>query len=269
MRVHARLAASFITLSIVSSAAAQEASPPAVAAPESTPVSRNRSEDASVDRGFFNSHAETLQKGEIAINSYELVFLGVSGGVTDKLELSLTTLLPIVDEMPVLLMAQGKYAFFRNERTTVSARFNLTYASADSSDSDSETARATAFGGGVAIDHFVDQGGRFAVHGALAINGIAGGIGGSMEVGDGAVIYLEGGATFRAFSSFKLLVDLLLPALIDGDGVDFASVALFTYGMRFHGPNLAADLGFMRPVGDADTSDLVLGLPWVAFTARF
>lgn len=249
-------------------AQAQEA-PAAPTVEDESPVARNRKEDASVDRGFFNSHAETLRQGDIAVNSYELLLLGVSGGVTDKLELSLTTLLPIVSEMPTMLLLQGKYAFLRDEKTTVSVRGNFSYFK-NNADCDGECdASLMLFGGAVAVDRFLDDAGRFALHGALQVQGAVGSYEGDVSMADGALIAIEGGATARVTRRFKLLVDLLLPAAYSNGDFEVADAALFTYGMRFHGEELAADLGFIRPIGDVDTGSLVMGFPWVAFTARF
>ncbi len=239
-------------------------------ATDDTTVSRNRKEDASADRGFFNSHAETLRQGDIAVNSYELLFLGVSGGITDSLELSLTSLLPVVSEMPTVLLFQGKYAFFRNDRTTISARGNFSYfgETVDTGEGN-HTAHALLFGAGVAIDHFVDEGGKFALHAALAAQGVSGDVDGDLSLGSGALISMEAGLTGRVSKRLKLLVDVLLPAAYSHSKLSIAEAALFTYGVRFHGEDLAADLGFMRPIGNVDTGSLVMGIPWVAFSARF
>jgi len=48
--------------------------------------------DAAVDRNILLPSAETLSKGDIAVNSYELLLLGMSVGVTDAVELSATSL---------------------------------------------------------------------------------------------------------------------------------------------------------------------------------
>jgi hypothetical protein len=232
------------------------------------PVARHRKEDASVDRGFFNSHAETLRAGDVAVNSYELLLLGVSGGLTDNVQLSLTTLLPVVSDMPIVLLFQGKYAFYRDEMTTVAVRGNLSYLASEP-DEDEGDASVTLFGGAVAVDRFLDDAGRFAVHGALQFQGAMGSFEGDVDVADGVIIGLETGLTGRVSKRFKILVDVLLPASYSDGDFELADAALFSYGVRFHGEDLAADLGFIRPLGDVDTGKLVLGVPWVAFTARF
>ena len=121
----------------------------------------------------------------------------------------------------------------------------------------------------MAIDSFLDQGGRFALHGALGVNGLIGSGGADVDLSDGALISLEGGLTARLATRFKILIDILLPAAYTEAGFDVAEAVLFTYGVRFRGPDLAADLGFMRPIGDVDTGSLIMGVPWVAFSARF
>ena len=56
-----------------------------------------------------------------------------------------------------------------------------------------------------------------------------------------------------------------LTAMFGAIGV--SNGALFWYGLRFTSRNIGVDLGFVRPIGVAD-SDFVLGLPVVTFSYR-
>ena len=67
----------------------------------------------------------------------------------------------------------------------------------------------------------------------------------------------------------KVMGETILPAVYTDGKLEVSEIVNFTYGLRFFGDDLAADLGFIRPLGkDAGDLDLVMGVPYVAFTAR-
>ncbi len=237
---------------------------PAVDAPVSAGhLARRR--DASADRGFISSRAETVFEGEATVNSYELFFLGVTYGITDDIQVSGTTFLPITTDIPLLGLFQGKFVLHRGERVTVSARANLNVIAPQEVDDFVGT-----FGGGLMVDYYLDDSGRFALHGGFGANAVFGSLGDSaIELANGAAISLELGASAALGNSVKLIFDALIPAASTDQGFEVATFGLVTYGVRFFGESLAADLGFLRPVGDIDLDGFVLGIPYVAFSARF
>ena len=64
---------------------------------------RKRS-DVSAGRNIAAPSAETVEGGTLTVSNYELIFMGLTYGVTDNLQLSTTTLLPIVEGMPLMLL---------------------------------------------------------------------------------------------------------------------------------------------------------------------
>ena len=92
-----------------------------------------------------------------------------------------------------------------------------------------------------------------------------------MTLGNGAVVTLTGGFTIRANHFFKILAEVMLPAAISSQsGFQTANGALVSYGVRFYGRTVAADLSFIRPFGgNGDFTEFPLGLPFVTFNARF
>ena len=67
----------------------------------------------------------------------------------------------------------------------------------------------------------------------------------------------------------KVMVEGILPAVYAAGEFQVAETVNFTYGLRFFGDDLAADLGFIRPLGEGmGDAGLAMGLPYVAFTAR-
>ena len=66
-----------------------------------------------------------------------------------------------------------------------------------------------------------------------------------------------------------LNTEVVIPgAYGDGDFEGVEQATLIFYGARFAGKNISADLGFTRPLVE-DAGDLVMGVPWVSFAARF
>ena len=226
-----------------------------------------RARDASIDRGLLTSHAETLGEGLWSINSYELFMLGVTYGITDDVQVNVTTSLPVVEDMPLWLILSGKAVLYRDPMTVVAARAHFMYMT---SLSDSDDDAIGVFGAALLVDRYLDGRGRFAVHAGLGVHGAfgVGFDGAGVSVGHGAAFTLEGGFSLGLSRNVKLLVELQVPAASNGHDFEFAPFSLLNYGVRFHGGELAADLGFARPLG-TDDDPFVLGFPFVAFSARF
>ena len=235
--------------------------------------------DASNDRGLIASHAGVVGDGNWTINSYELIGIGATRGFSDRAQVSVTTLLPIVSGMPLPVLLQGKYVLFQNPATQVSAMVNLSFIrdtvttfGAGGVESSSSIFVGT-FGGSLAVDHYVAEG-RLGLHSTLTLNGaFASGDTGASEsafqLGNGSLGGLWGGVSFRATGAVKLIAEAVLPIAYLGGEFQAAEVVMAVYGVRFFGPSLAVDLSFIRPLGkDVLSSSFVLGFPWVAFTYR-
>ena len=80
------LAAAFL-MPVLPADAKSEAKPETKA--EMSPADRRRMQDPSSDRNIVLPSAETIPKGKMTFNSYELLGLGCSYGLTDNLQLSL------------------------------------------------------------------------------------------------------------------------------------------------------------------------------------
>lgn len=220
--------------------------------------------DASIDRGFLTAHADTIGAGNWAINSYELFFLGVSYAPTEDFEIALSTALPVAEGFPIFLSLAPKYVFYRAPDTVVAVRGTFWYGSVVGEDDS-----IGAFNVGVLLDQYLDHDGRFALHASLSAGSVFGVFDSDdFELADGALFQLDLGITLGVAQVAKLLVEAQIFAASTKDGFEVAPVVLLNYGIRFHGKTLAADLGFIRPIGDVD-SGLILGLPFVAFSARF
>jgi hypothetical protein len=233
---------------------------------QTSAVSTSKSRDASIDRGFLVSHAETLGEGQVALNSYELVLAGVSYGITDDVQITLTTLLPIVEQMPVVLSPQVKWALLRTDNQILTAKFNVNYATSTNSD---DNISGGTISGGLSHDLYFDNEGRYAMFSGIDIGGVFGKVDSSWQMGEGMIMAANLGFSAQVSDFLKVMVEGVVPAYYADDTIQVSEVVNMTYGLRFFGDDLAADLGFIRPFGkDVDDMGLVMGLPYVAFTAR-
>jgi len=238
------------------------------AASELTPAERARAADAAIDRGFVSSHAETIGGGNWSINVYQLFFLGVTHAFSDDFQVALTTSLPVFRDFPFLIALSPKGVVYRSPNTVVAVRGLVWWGTILGGGGDGGLG---AFSAGLVIDQYLDPGGRIALHASLSAGGAFGtNLGSSgFELGSGVLLQFDVGLSVAVARIVKLVVEAQTFAANVGDGFRFAPVALINYGIRFFGEDLAADLGFFRPVGDIGDDPFILGFPFVAFSARF
>ena len=103
----------------------------------------------------------------------------------------------------------------------------------------------------------------------LDIGGVFGNVDQGWEIGDGLIMAANLGFSAQVADFMKVMVEGVVPAIYANERFEMSDVVNFTYGMRFFGEDLAVDLGFIRPLGgEMADSGLLMGLPYVAFTAR-
>lgn len=260
------------TLAVPRAAGAQEG-PSATAA-----LDDRRQQDASVDRNILAPTAEGQPEGTWSFNDYEVLMAGLSYGATESLQLSATTLLPITTDIPFVLLAAGKLQLVRKERLIFSLmpNVNVLHDTEESPGGPGEEAQDDSywvgtFGAVALLDYLLDADGRYvATFGANAYGVFVSGAGES-DIADGVGFWLYSGIAAAVSSHVKLMGELVLPAAYSNGDFEFVEEALlFSYGIRFYGNELAADLSFLRPIHpDVDTGPLLMGVPYVTFTARF
>jgi hypothetical protein len=119
------------------------------------------------------------------------------------------------------------------------------------------------------VDYYLDPRGRFALHGGLTVGGIFGGtVGSDFGFGQGLLLTIDAGFSAAVKRNLKFIVETQVFGVASRSGFILADTTILNYGLRFHGPDLAVDLAFLRPLG-ADTGPLVMGVPYVTFSARF
>ena len=221
-----------------------------------------RFRDASIDRGFIFSRAETLPEGKVALNSYELLGIGVSYGVTNDVEVSFISLLPIVADMPLVASPSVKWAFQRTEQQVLSAKLSLNYITSDGSGAGNLSA-------GVYLDHYFDTEGRYSLHLGAEFGGVFGNFSGDVDFAEGMLILFDVGFSAQVSDGIKLMIEALIPAVYTGsNGFQVPEFLNVTYGVRWFGEDLSVDLGFLRPVASGVSDVLVMGIPYVAFSGR-
>jgi hypothetical protein len=247
-------------------AAASDPTEVAKAAP-ATPAAAAIAADPNIDRGFLLPTAMTQPAGSITYNNYELLLHGVSYGITDRVQASLTVLSPIVRDMPFV-----GYAAIKG-RVVSTDRFNL--------------ALQASFGGGHIT--VLDDGQSFYSAGAGAIA--------SYCLRSDCSSLLSASATYqlglhtltslservdtliygasvvhRVSQHVKLLGEVTSAAGTSGnnpDGFQNLDGVLVGYGVRFTAHDLAGDVGFVKPVGPAVDDEFLLGLPFVSVSYRW
>ena len=129
------------------------------------------------------------------------------------------------------------------------------------------------FGVELLVDYLLDDKGRNVLVGGLDAQAVFRGMYSVMGMRDGALLYMFGGFNARAGRTLKFMLEVILPAVYHAEIHEFQMVALglmFNYGLRFHGPSIAVDICFVRPLHpDTYMDKFVMGFPLVNFTARF
>ncbi|MDZ4696189.1 MAG: hypothetical protein SGI86_13670 [Deltaproteobacteria bacterium] len=238
---------------------AQESTP----AQSQTPAEARRAGDAAVDRNILVPTAETLNEGDLTFNSYELLLAGLTYGITDDLQISGTTLLPVTEDFPFVLVAAAKYRLHKGPLSIFSVQPTVAIFANDGEN-------ATLLGIQALYDRILDPEGKWVLTLAGGGYGVLGSTSGDIDLNDGTVLTMSAGISGRLGRIVKFIGELYLPAVYSNGDFEFGEEALlFNYGVRFFSHSIAVDLAFLRPIHpDADTG-LVMGIPFVTFSARF
>jgi hypothetical protein len=223
--------------------------------------------DPNIDRGFIQPTAMTQPAGSLTYNNYELLLHGLTYGVTDHLQTSLTVLSPIVKEMPLFAAGSVKWQFLSTPRfhLALQGSASVVHVSTDSLDTGSATAYMVGAGAFASVCLRDDCSSLASVNATyqLALAGAG---------DDTAHLVVYGGSIVHRISPhFKLLgevTSLAARGSSNGSRFDNAPGALVSYGVRFHTATIASDVGFMKPVfGDDDA--FLLGLPFINVSYRW
>jgi hypothetical protein len=247
-------------------ATALAAEPPATAATGATAgAGAGRSADPNIDRGFLMPTAMTQPAGSLTYNNYELLLHGLTYGITDRVQLSVTALSPITRDMPFFATAAVKL------RAPIGERLHLAFQGTGSYGhifDDGDGGDLVMLGAG-ALGSFCLRADCSSLLSAGATYQLATASGTADE---GHLIIYGASLVHRVGAHVKLLGEVASAAIYSsGDDLDNAPGLMASYGVRFHGDSLAADVGFMKPLStDGDLNDeLLLGLPFVNLSYRW
>jgi hypothetical protein len=230
---------------------------------DQSPVNIRKNADASVDRNILIPTAETVGQGDFTFNSYELFLAGFTYGITDDLQISMSTLLPIVKDMPFLGTLATKLRLVSGDRFIFSIQPSFTFATQND-------VNVGALGLSFMVDFVLDNDGDFVLSLAEGNLWAFGGTDDHMEVADGMLFNLSVGLNYRVHNIIKLMIEFTVPGgIIDGNSEIVEEAALFNYGVRFFGETIAVDLSFLRSMSSEVSDELVMGIPYLTFSARF
>ena len=224
--------------------------------PSLTPESRPAPEaepDAHIGGGIFLPTAETQPAGTMVAGNYELAAMGLSYSPTDDLQLSLTALAPLGEDLPFIASPSVKLRLLGRERVHL-ALLGSAYAGSDGGETD------TAIAGGVAASICLDRGCDSLLSATVGLAHLFI----DDEEHPGGVALTVGGVSWvqRLAPRVKLLLEAGRAAM------DPDALAYVGYGLRLHGERVAADLTFlMDPDGEA-TEVTPLGVPFAAVSCR-
>jgi len=236
-----------------------------VAAAPAAPAVGATASDPNIDRGFLLPTAMTQPAGSVTYNNYELLLHGVSYGITDRVQASVTVLSPITRDMPFFGFAAVKGRVVATDRFHVALQGSVGWGHEfDSSDSNSNV---YTLGAGAFASYCLRQDCSSLLSASATYQ-----LAGSDASDNRANILIYGGSVVHRVSPhIKLLGEVTSAAGRDVNN-DFENLSglLVGYGVRFHGDNIAADLGFVKPIATSgDDGDFLVGLPFANVSYRW
>jgi hypothetical protein len=236
--------------------------PPIVVAPPAPVnlVDRGVIEDANSGRNWLTPTALTPPKGTWSFSDFELLMVSGGYAFTDQFQLSVTTLLPVFEEMPFFGILSGKYQLVKSGNVRLAAQVAVMHMSERTDELDNFALTVGNVGGALTVcidsdchSHFTGYlGAGFADEDQSAVPFIA-----------SAAVALRLGRHVKALFE----VDT---AFVLGDINEESDFYLGWYGVRFTSKMIGVDLGFMKPIcgDDCDSDELPMGFPFVSFTYR-
>lgn len=216
--------------------------------------------DANIGRSWLSPTAMTPPKGTWSFQDYELLFVGGSYAFTDQFQVSANTMIPIVEDQPLIILASAKLLVARTGKLRLALHGTFNHFG-ENSDGDGDVNFYTGTVGGVAtlcLDADCDS---------LATGYVGAGFG---SESDGSVvpIFFAGSLLKKLGRRVKLAVEID-SAYIAGEIDEMSNGFLGWYGVRFTSKNIGVDVGFVRPFGpDVEWEDFPMGFPVVSLAYR-
>jgi hypothetical protein len=247
-----QLISSALLLTLATAGAALADEPPLVVA--EPPARAATAADPNLDRGFVLPTAMTQPAGSITYNNYELLLHGVTFGVTDRIQVSATVLAPIVEGMPLAGLLALKGRIYAGERLHLALQGSVGGAREVSGSGDG----AFTAGAGLLASACLRQDCSSLLSGSLTYQRFG-------SDANGLVYGVS--AVHRVGRHVKLLAEVASAGSIEAG--EMADGALLNYGVRFYSGSIAADVGFIKPVGSGGSGPFLMGLPFASLSYRW
>ena len=264
MRVKATSAVLFTALTLTSASrafAGQQQADAEVAAAPAAPAAASL--DPNIDRGFIQPTAMTQPAGSVTYNNYELLLHGVTYGLTDNVQTTITVLSPVVREMPFIGFAAVKGSISPLPRLHLALQGSAGFGRAFT---DASNGNVYSLGAGAYASVCLRED-------CASLLTASANYQYAWSRFDGNHLIVYGGSLVQRVSTHvKLLGEVTSAAGRSGSSeVDNISGFLVSYGVRFHTENVAADVGFIRPIDTSGNSndEFLLGLPFVNVSYRW
>jgi hypothetical protein len=222
--------------------------------------------DPNIDRGFIQPTAMTQPAGSVTYNNYELLLHGVTYGVTDQVQATLTVLPPITKDIPFVAFVAVKGRVSPDPRLHLALQGSAGYGQDFGSNSHDAV---YTIGAGAYASVCVRQDCSSLLSASVNYQYATA----TGEASGTHLVVYGGSLVHRVGAHVKLLAELTSAAGGDGHGsLDNIDGFLASYGVRFFGGSFAGDVGFVKPIdtGSHDVNgDFVLGLPFVNVSYRW
>ncbi len=254
-----RTLAAALTVSLLSMTA--QAAP---TAPSETGADTS-SADANNDRLGLLPTAQSLKQNQFLFNDYELFLLQIGWGATDRLQVSFLTSFPLAG-VPFWGILSGKYRYFDSSSVKLAALGTFTFI--PSFDSHTFTLATVGHAATFCLDSACDN----ELNATGIFNLQFGSTGESGRTQAVVVGYFGGGAAIRASRHIKLIAEVSTGGASTTASFVAIPGGLITYGLRFFGTDIAADLLLVRPFatsGSVGDFPFPLGIPMLNFSYRW
>ena len=224
---------------------------------------RETAVDPTRDRAFLLPTADTLPAGSLVYNDYELLLMGLTYAIRDGLQITATTLVPLISNFPSLLLASVKWRIVSTPSFKLAVLGGVGYASSSFNDADG-TDRVLLLDGGIFASQCFDVDCEsMLTAGAMGIDTRS-----SLSTNGSGIIF-GGSLLARVSQHVKIMAELNGIAGKSQDaGWSVGDAGLLWYGLRFLGGQVAGDVGFFRPVGTSASDPGVFGYPFLSLSVR-
>jgi hypothetical protein len=211
--------------------------------------------------------AMTQPAGSVTYNNYELLLHGITVGITDRVQGSVTVLSPIVKDMPFVGFGALKARVLSTDRFHLALQGSLGWGHVFNVDSTTTDGNLYTLGGGAFASYCLRQDCSSLVSASATYSLV---MPGGFNDAAHTVIY-GGSVVHRVGRHVKLLGEVASAAGGVTGSNDWENIngVLLGYGVRFHTNSIAADVGFIRPVGTDGDDEFLVGLPFVNVSYRW